>query len=59
MADLNSNQVLAQFAVTTEPEPQGLVYPPWADGSDPEVPIVDNDIRHVCLYDPLSCIISR
>jgi hypothetical protein len=50
MADSNSEQAPPQFLITTGPnapppgaEAQEIVCPPWRDGSDPEVPVVDSD----------------
>jgi hypothetical protein len=55
MADININQETAQStginapALTVEAEAQENVLPPWANGSEPSVPVVDNVDDHVRL----------
>jgi hypothetical protein len=55
MTEINNNQAAAQStrvnapAPTAEAEVQEYVLPPWANGSEPSVPMVDDVDDHVCL----------
>ena len=55
MAHININQETARStginapAPTAEAEAQENVLPPWANGSEPSVPVVDNVDDHVRL----------